>query len=77
MYESGYAHETIRQYTEALGLGAYSPRKFLETRFSEVASQAIWDKSRALLATYIASNFGLSMYAFAKPTDSKLNERRY
>ena len=43
-------------------------------RCSEIASEAILDRSRAVVATKhgslsTASNFWLSMYAYAKPAD--------
>ena len=63
------------------GLGACSPRKFLEIRCSEIASEAIL---RAVILyklhglRSIASSFGLSIYAFAKLADIKfLYDRRY
>ena len=36
------------------GLGACSPRKILEIRCSEIPSEAIWDKTRAVVATWLA-----------------------
>ena len=34
-------------------MGACSPRKILEIRCSDIASEAIWDKTRAVVAIYI------------------------
>ena len=50
------------------GSGACSPSKFSENRCSEIVSEAIWDRTRAVVAIHkksgsrsIASNFWLSM----------------
>ena len=35
------------------GVGTCFPRKILEMRCSEIASEAIWDKTRAVVATWL------------------------
>ena len=42
-----YAHISMQRLG---GLGACSPRRFLEIRWSEVASEAILDRSRVIVA---------------------------
>ena len=58
------------------GWGDAPPRKFLEIRCSEVASGAILDKSRAVVAT-ILSNFWLSYMHLLSQLTSNFHERRY
>ena len=54
------------------GLGACFPRKFLEIRCSEIASEVILGQKQSGVlhrSWSIASNFWLSTYAFALPAD--------
>ena len=52
--------------------GDAPPRKFLEIRFSEIASGAIFGQKQSPLVATILSNFWLSyIHAFAKPADFK------
>ena len=57
-------------------VGGCSPRKYLEIRCSEVASGAIFEQSRAVVAT-ILSNFWLSyMHLVSQLTSNSFHERR-
>ena len=64
----------LHKHARLRGLGACSPRKFLEIRCSEMASEAILGQSQSR-SSYMARrvlypcNFWLSMYAFAKPAE--------
>ena len=44
---------------------------FVKIRCFEIVSEAILDKSRVVVATWIAENFRLSIYTFTKPADIK------
>ena len=61
------------------GLGACSPKKFLEIRCSESASEAILGQKQSCNSYHgsrsTASKFWLSTYAFSKPLNFR--ERRY
>ena len=57
------------------GLWACSLKKFVEIRFFEIASEAIFGQKQSTVlhgSWSIASKFWLSMYAFANPADFKL-----
>ena len=52
--------------------GACFPRNCLEIRCSEIALRPFWDRSRAMIATWLevyCIQFWLSIFAFAKPAD--------
>ena len=50
-----YQAELARgSHMDLRGVGACSPRKILETRCSEIASETIWDKARAVVPTCLA-----------------------
>ena len=77
----------LHKHARVGGLVVCSPRKFLEIRRSEIASEAIlgqkqsrssYNTPRAMLhgSRSIASNFWLSVYAFAKPADFEFSRER-
>ena len=57
--------------TRGRDLGACSPRKFLEIRCSEIASEAILGQkqSRNTWIVEYCIQFGCHVYAFVKPAD--------
>ena len=67
-----YKQASMQDY----GVWGCSPRKFLEIKCSEIASGAILDKRRALVAT-ISSNVWLSYMHLLSQLTSNLHERRY
>ena len=76
IYFAGCISANIRPPSAALGWlgdgGACFPRKCLEIRCSEIALRPFWDRSRAMIATWLevyCIQFWLSIFAFAKPAD--------
>ena len=56
------------------GSGACSPRKILEIRCSEIAPETIWDKTRAIVTTWLAEyciKFLAVHVCIAKPAEFK------
>ena len=56
-------------------LGDGPPRNFVEIRYSEIASEAIFGLRVHGLQS-IVSNFWLSIYAFSKPADIEFPQKK-
>ena len=71
----------LHKHTRLGGSGGMLPEEILEIRCSEMLLRPFWDRSTAILVTWLGSTASaifscMSMYAFTKPVDFKFSRTK-